>query len=954
MQGMPNRDSAMEARHRNFLPASLAGRVALAVLAGGLLLLVLSVLLQAGKQDRQYRAMRQEQLRQTVQQAALMVRSRIGNAEVLLRTAVERSRRDADGNWNGLRATLQQDGGFFGSVTILDPDEDEHFQLGAREFRLTAREAEALRDGRSVLVAPRVAAGAGRLYLLRRLNEPAPQRRVLAEMREGWWSMLQGMGQGIQLAAFDAGGQVHLSTRTNVAPIAELGRQRAAALETGQLSADIAWNENGEPWVGAVAPLSMGIVTSDAGLVLAAIHRDRPWSVAFWSAVRTQSTFLPLVLLAAWLAFAWMRRQEQALRHVRRALDALPDRRVALVGPAGLSPEVRRLVDAAQRAGEAIQQQNHTRRVLDEIDALLLPGGDYESVLDQVLTRVRSVSRAHNVGLTLVDVMTGHGRLFAVSAAGGQPVTRVVLDHDMALRLRDAEQGMTIVRCEEGRHSFLEPLQDGGAKFFWVWPVMAGGDLAAVLSVGFEDAPSGGSGIADIGTQCAQRLGLSLASHARAERLYRQAHFDPLTQLPNRQLFRDQLQAELHNAVASGGCGALLYIDLDHFKRINDSMGHEAGDQLLAIVAQRLRGCVKEEDTVARLGGDEFTVILRHVEDAGEVAAVARCIIEAMKHPVRLQEREHLVRASIGIAMFPSDGSAIDELLHHADLAMYRAKELGRGGAEFYNPKMGLRAADSGLFRALSRREFSLYYQPQYRVSDGRLAGVEALLRWQQPDGVLRTSAEFVPAAEESGLIVDLGGWVLEVACAQLAQWREAGVAPPVLAVNLSVQQLRDVQLVPMLRRLLERHRLTPQSLAFEISETALTDEDSQQRLHELSELGVGLTLDDFGTGNTSLANLRRHPVQAVKIDRSFVDRLEADAEAAMVAGTIIVMAHSLDKQVIAEGVETAGQLEFLRDRRCDLAQGYYMARPLSVQDMTAMLLGQRANREQERSLASG
>src|SRR5690606_37017098 len=448
--------------------------------------------------------------------------------------------------------------------------------------------------------------------------------------------------------------------------------------------------------------------TSDAGLRMVALTRDRPWSVAFWSAVRTQATFLPLVLLAAWLAHACARRHEVALRQLSRALGSLPDRRLAIASSPRLATELQQVIDACNRAGEAIQQQNHTRRVLDEIDALLLPGGDHESVLDQVLTRVRAVTSAHNVGLTLVDTVTGHGRLFGVNASGGQAVTRVVLDGDMVTRLREAEQGLTVARCEEGRHSFLEPLQAGGANFFWVWPVVAAGELAAVLAVGFAGAPPGGASVADTGTQCAQRLGLSLASNARAERLYRQAHFDPLTQLPNRLLFRDQLHAETQNAVGKGARGALLYIDLDHFKRINDSLGHEAGDQLLSIVAQRLRGCVKDEDTVARLGGDEFTVILRDVSDAGEVSAVAQRIIDAMRTPVRLGEREHLVRASIGIAMFPADGTGIDELLHHADLAMYRAKEQGRGSAEFYNPQMGLRSPDSGLYRALSRREFTL------------------------------------------------------------------------------------------------------------------------------------------------------------------------------------------------------------------------------------------------------
>ncbi len=952
---MGNREGAWRARIRSIpLLQGLAGRVALVVFAAGLALLVLGVLLQAGKQHRQFTQMQQQLLRQTVQQASLLVRARISNAEVLLRSATERARHESGTHLDSLRLLQRQDAGFFGAVTLLDAATGARFQHDMHDFELGAREMAALRDGRSVLVKPRDSGGAGRLYLLRNVDEPAPARRVLAEMRDGWWAMLYGMGSGIHLAAFDASGQAHLSTRADLPPIAALARTRASALEPGQFSANIAWNEAGAAWTGVAAPLGAGVAASDVGLVLAAFTRDRPWSVAFWSAVRTQATFLPLLLLLAWLAHAWTRRRENVLRQVRRALAALPDRRLSVAGSARLTGELRQLIVAANRAGETIQRQNNTRRVLDEIDALLLPGGDYESVLDQVLSRVRAITRAHNVGLTLVDGATGHGRLFAVSAAGGQPVARVLLDGDMAARLRDAEQGLTIVRFEEGRHSFLEPLQDGGATFFWVWPVMAGGELAAVLSVGFHDAPAGGAGIAHTGTQCAQRLGHALASHARAGRLYRQAHFDPLTQLPNRQLFRDQLQAELQNTAAAGSRGALLYIDLDHFKRVNDSLGHEAGDQLLSNVAQRLRDCVKEGDTVARLGGDEFTVILRDVGDAGEVAAVAQRIIDAMKRPMRLHEREHLVRASIGIALFPADGDAMDELLHHADLAMYRAKEQGRGSAEFYNPKMGARSQDSGLFRALSRREFSLYYQPLYRVGDGALAGVEALLRWQQPGGVLRTSAEFVPAAEQSGLIVDLGGWVLEAACAQLAQWRDAGVAPPVLAVNLSVQQLRDVQLVPMLRRLLERHRLEPATLVFEISEAALTDEDSQPRIRELSDLGVGLTLDDFGTGNTSLANLRRYPVQAVKIDRSFVERIEGDPESAALAGTIIVMAHSLEKLVIAEGVESPGQLDFLRERRCDLAQGYFMARPLSVQDMTSMLRGRQAAQATERNAARG
>jgi EAL domain-containing protein (putative c-di-GMP-specific phosphodiesterase class I) len=278
---------------------------------------------------------------------------------------------------------------------------------------------------------------------------------------------------------------------------------------------------------------------------------------------------------------------------------------------------------------------------------------------------------------------------------------------------------------------------------------------------------------------------------------------------------------------------------------------------------------------------------------------------------------------------------------------------MGRGTAVFYSPKMttrGGRVADSGLYRALKRREFSLYFQPQYSVRDGSLRGVEALLRWQRPRDGIVPSAEFIPAAEESGLIVDLGGWVMDAACAQLAQWRELGVSVPTLAVNLSVQQLRDPGLLPELRRVLDRYRIHPAQLAFELNEAALTDADSQTCIEELSELGVALTLDDFGTGHTALANLRRYPVSSVKIDRSFIDQVTDSASAAALASTIIVMAHALEKQVVAEGVETLEQLDFLRERGCDVAQGYFLARPLPSSAMTELLLGRRPEMVSEQS----
>lgn len=936
--------------------SGIGRRVALAVALSGLAVVLAGLLLQAGKQQRQYRQMHQVQMRQAVNLAALSVRSRLSAADTALQAILE-SNPEAD-MAPATRARILQSG-YFSWHAVLPLPASGLVSTGPVRIALNGPQLQALNAGQPVLQGGPVPGSGSGLFMLRKMGVRSP-RLVVAQVSSEWlWRPLRELHLDMSLLALDESGAAYFSTLEHTSDLARWMAQRFAALQPdshGQYpSADLAWNAQGGAWVGAMSALELPTPSASVRVGIVTGSADRPWSVAFASALRTQSALLVGVLLLAALAGELAGRlYVPAIRQLRRAVSNLPHRITQLSPPGRLCTELSQVFDAFNRSAQVIGTQRDSQRALEEIDGLLLMGGDYESVLDQVLMRVREATGAHNVGLTLVDpAMSGHGRLFAVDAEGGCPVNRVVLDEEMMHALRASAGGLTIVRCEEGRHSFLMPMQQGGSEFFWVWPVLVNQELSAVLVVGYPEAPPQSARVAACGTQCAQRLGIALSSTARTDKLYRQAHFDPLTQLPNRLLFRDRLAQELAAITQSPSRGALLYIDLDHFKKVNDSMGHAAGDQLLSIVAQRLRSCVKEGDTVARLGGDEFTVILRHVADAAAASAVAERIIQSMHMPVRLGGRDHLVRASIGVTLFPDDGVQLDDLLRNADLAMYRAKDMGRGTAVFYSPQMasrGGRVADSGLYRALKRREFSLYFQPQYSVRDGSLRGVEALLRWQRPrDGVV-TSAEFIPAAEESGLIVDLGGWVLDSACAQLAQWRELGVSLPTLAVNLSVQQLRDPGMVPEVRRVLDRYRIPPAQLVFELNEAALTDTDSQTCIEELSALGVALTLDDFGTGSTALANLRRYPVTSVKIDRSFVEELGDNASAAALASTIIVMAHSLEKQVVAEGVETIEQLDFLRERGCDVAQGYFLARPLPAAAMTELLLGRSPDIAQEQS----
>jgi len=752
------------------------------------------------------------------------------------------------------------------------------------------------------------------------------------------------IGTERRIALLDGAGQLLFSTAPLPTDVVDLlaGYSRAPAATRGALP--LAWQAAGVEWQGGAARFE----PREPG--------GTSWSVVVFKARSAWSAAIaPLGgELAALALFALVSIVIGTLALVRRYVP--PTMRLAAAqgeGGAGVAPGLRGAdadelgdaIDASDLAAGRLAERVAALETLGEIDRLLLGSAELEQMFDTILSRVRSVTRCDGVAITLIDADSAtHGRVyFAAPEVTDLPVVRVELDPDMLATLSQAQDGITITRCEPERHSLLRPLAELGAQFFWVWPVISGDRLVAALSLGYREAPSADPSVANHGAEFAARLSVALSNSARDERLYRQAHFDALTGLPNRLLFRDRLAQELASAMAGGSRGALLYIDLDHFKRVNDSVGHGAGDQLLTIVAQRLRACVKDGDTVARLAGDEFTVVLRQVTDPDSVRTVAERIIAGLEAPVNVAGRDHLVHGSIGITLFPDDGTNIDELMRNADTAMYRAKDLGRGRALFFDRALTARqvsATGSGLYRALRHREFSLYYQPQFSIDDGRLVGLEALLRWQTPRSGLKYPAEFVPAAEETGLIVDIGGWVLEAACAQVALWRGQGMSPPRLAVNVSALQLKSSGFVANLERLLARHALAPGAIELEVTEAVLANPDIAEVLRELADRGIRLALDDFGAGETSLAHLRHHPISVVKIDRTFIEEIARDPTVAALGATVIAMAHALRKRVVAEGVETIEQLDFLREHGCDIAQGYYLARPLSAAGIGELLAG--------------
>ncbi|HSD38480.1 MAG TPA: EAL domain-containing protein [Rhodocyclaceae bacterium] len=428
------------------------------------------------------------------------------------------------------------------------------------------------------------------------------------------------------------------------------------------------------------------------------------------------------------------------------------------------------------------------------------------------------------------------------------------------------------------------------------------------------------------------------------QRVVYMVHHDALTGLPNRTLLNDRVGRDIARARRSGAELAVLFLDLDRFKNINDSLGHEIGDELLKAVAARLRARLREDDTIARLGGDEFVISLPDITGPAEITTVATSVLRELAKPYNIAGHELHVDASIGIALYPRDGDNVETLMRNADAAMYHAKESGRANYQFFNAQMNERVSrrlstESNMRRALEQGDFTLHYQPLINLGTGRIDGAEALLRWPQPDNHFISPSEFIPVAEETGLIVPLGEWVLRTACTQAKAWQaqQPGLR---VAVNLSARQFQQKDLIGMIEGVLASTGLAPELLELELTEGMLMDNvaGTLLTLNRLKNMGIRLAIDDFGTGYSSLSYLKRFPIHTLKIDRSFVRDISTDPDDAAIVTAIIFMARNLKLKVTAEGVETEEQADFLRSLDCDLVQGFHFDKPLPAQEFGSRL----------------
>jgi diguanylate cyclase (GGDEF)-like protein/PAS domain S-box-containing protein len=423
------------------------------------------------------------------------------------------------------------------------------------------------------------------------------------------------------------------------------------------------------------------------------------------------------------------------------------------------------------------------------------------------------------------------------------------------------------------------------------------------------------------------------------------ANFDTLTGLPNRAQLQRRMQQAIHEADRNRRVLGAMFVDLDRFKLINDTMGHEAGDELLKIVAHRIAESLRPGDTVARYGGDEFVVLMSNVAEIADVDRLADKLLRRLSVPVRIAGREIYVTPSIGVSIYPLDARSSEELLKHADAAMYHAKDQGRNCCRYFTADLNARAArrlslESSLRRAIERNEFALYYQPQINAVSGAIVGAEALVRWHHPELGLVPPNEFIPLAEDTGMIVPLGRWVLETACADAARWRAAGYSAVGVAVNISGRQMERSTLLNTVSDALKASALDARALELELTESLLMQnlDETAILLQELTDLGASVSMDDFGTGYSSLSYLKRLPIQSIKIDRSFVRDVTADSDTAAIVSAIVAMARGLKLNVVAEGVETREQFDFLRLSLCGVVQGYFFSRPVPLDEFMALL----------------
>jgi diguanylate cyclase (GGDEF)-like protein len=816
-------------------------------------------------------------------------------------------------------------------------------RLGRRP-KLSPRDSSDLRLGLPLIVTTHAAGERSRIYLLRRIVRRNEVRGTFvgeASPEYLWGSLDQSMpSPTTRVAVLDDSAHVIFSSARTL-PLAAAG------------------NRTQDPGV-VVDSADQSYLSASSEIRMTEAFASQAWRVVLSESkdevlepmVDFTNTFLMVVglssLVVLLLSVSQIRRSVLPLEELQKGTRRIAQRDFASRVTVTSRDEFEQLAASFNTMATQLGRQFNALATAAEIDRAVLSATDATTIVDTILARIRDVFPCSVVSVTvgLPDSSKSLTSVIQDYKSGLRHVARV------GMRGQDVQSLLTgpdVVELRGGESvpDYLEPLVELGATSFVVLPLSYQRQLSGIIALGerFDLMPSEEDRVQM--RRLADQAAVALANARMLDQVRELAYFDSLTGLPNRLSYKERLAYALEQASRNQKLVAAFFIDLDHFSRINDTLGHEVGDQLLRHVASRLRSCCREREDevgpafatlapeVARLGGDEFTVIMPGLSDPQDAAKLARRIISSFAHPIRVDTHEIFINASIGIAIYPFDGEDLDTLLMHADTAMYKAKEQGGNSYQTYSKSMTTTALqrltlENDLRRALDRNEFEVHFQPIVDAYTGTVVGAEALLRWRHPELGLLLPSEFIPIAEENGLIVPMGEWILQAACMQNRAWQDAGFPRIRVGVNLSSRQLKR-RLTDTVSRALQLSGLEPRYLSLELTESVLVNhhKEGTEALHALRAMGLHLAVDDFGTGYSSFSYLKHFPLDTLKIDRSFIREIAIHPDDAAITTAIIAMGHALGLRVIAEGVETEAHLSLLQKQGCDEIQGYLVGRPV-------------------------
>ncbi len=611
------------------------------------------------------------------------------------------------------------------------------------------------------------------------------------------------------------------------------------------------------------------------------------------------------------------------------------------------SSEFSELASAFNTMSSRIKKQFDTLRSLSSIDQEIVTKLDVEQLIYQVMLRMQQLKPDASFYIFRLDEKTGSEVQCSVNIAGNPALSsaRIPVSIREINAIKVYGQGH-VSHCTMSNNFAHERLAaELGDHYLWAVPIFWQREICAFLAVSSKARLDEQDADWNEFRELASRIGLVISAQEREEKLLLQAQYDTLTSLPNRILLQDRLQQAMEHSDRTGNPIWVLFLDLDRFKYVNDSMGHHAGDDLLVQISKRLQAGIREADTVARFGGDEFIIILQGDMDENSRLNVLNRLIDSVATPMKVNMQELVTTCSVGISVYPNDGFSADVLIKHADIAMYRAKELGRNNFQFFTQSMNEKAAErmhleTLLRKALEQSEFYLHYQPKVDLASKQIVGVEALLRWNNAELGIVPPNNFIHMTEETGLILSIGEWVLRTACKQAVAWQKAGLGNHLMAVNLSARQFKQDNLVESIKTILVETGLKAECLELELTESLFMDntETSLKILHEIKALGIKLSVDDFGTGYSSLSYLNSLPLDAIKIDKVFIDDIVLNNDKVPIVDAIISLGKNLNLKVVAEGVESSAQVTYLAARGCDQIQGYYFSRPEPANKIEVLL----------------